>query len=163
MTNVNRNFVCTAAVSLAAAAAIVLGSVSATAADTVAADTIKARQQGFKALGAASKTIRDELRDGGDAQKIRAAAIDIRKAADAIAAWFPAGTGPEAGVKTEAKAEIWKDAAGFAKAREAFVREAQRYVQLADAGDIAGLNEANKALGQTCKGCHDSYREKKKE
>jgi cytochrome c556 len=141
-----------------------LMSTGATSAQKVSpADVIEARQKGFKSLGAASKLIRDELRETPDPAKIKTAAVDIQKAAAEIGAWFPAGTGPEAGVKTAAKAEIWSDSQGFASAQDNFVTEARRYAQLAEAGDIAALSEATKALGQTCKGCHDKYRVKKPE
>jgi len=127
------------------------------------ADTIQARKQGLKALGSAFKVIRDELKSSApDAGKIKAAGAGIAKAGKAIDAWFPAGTGPEAGVKTDAKAEIWSDAAGFATAREAFVREAAKSAQVFTNGaDTSAWSGAATALGQTCKGCHDKYRVKR--
>jgi cytochrome c556 len=126
------------------------------------AGLIKERQQGLKKLGAALKLIRDELRSGSpDATKIRSASVDITAAASAIDGWFPAGTGPDAGVKTDAKAEIWTDATGFAAARDRFVREASRWNQLGGGGDATAWNEAAASLGQSCKGCHDKYRVKR--
>src|SRR5438034_510427 len=83
-------------------------------------ELVKARQQGLKALGAAFKVIRDELKaDAPDAAKIRKASADITQAAGTIDQWFPAGTGPDSGVKTDAKPEVWADPVGFANAREA--------------------------------------------
>jgi cytochrome c556 len=126
------------------------------------ADIVKARQQGLKSLGAAFKVIRDELKgESPDAAKIRSAAADITRTAGAIGGWFPAGTGPESGLKTDAKAEIWTDAAGFVTARELFVREADKWTQLGRSGAPASWKEAAAALGQSCKGCHDKYRVKK--
>jgi cytochrome c556 len=127
------------------------------------ADAIKLRQQGLKALGSAFKVIRDELKSGApDAGKINAAGAEIAKAGKAIDGWFPAGTGAEAGVETDAKAEIWSDAAGFAAARDAFVREAAKSAQVfASDGDPSARSGAATALGETCKGCHDKYRTKR--
>jgi cytochrome c556 len=127
-----------------------------------AAEVVKARQKGLKALGAAFKTIRDELKgDSPDAAKIREASADITQAAGAIDKWFPAGTGPDSGVKTDAKPEVWTDPAGFATAREAFVREANKWAQLANGTDVSAWKEGAASLGQSCKGCHDKYRVKK--
>jgi cytochrome c556 len=127
-----------------------------------AAEVVKARQKGLKALGAAFKTIRDELKgDSPDAAKIREASADITQAAGAIDKWFPAGTGPDSGIKTDAKPEVWTDPAGFATAREAFVREANKWAQLANGTDAAAWKEGGASLGQSCKGCHDKYRVKK--
>jgi cytochrome c556 len=127
-----------------------------------AAEVVKARQQGLKTLGAAFKTIRDELRgDSPDAAKIRSAAVDITHAAGAIGKWFPAGTGPGTGVKTDAKPEVWTDAAGFAAAQETFVREANKWAQLGNSTDASAWKEGAASLGQSCKACHDKYRVKK--
>lgn len=127
-----------------------------------AAEVVKARQQSLKTLGAAFKAIRDELKtDSPDAAKIRKASADITQAAGAIDKWFPAGTGPDSGVKTDAKAEVWTDPAGFASAREAFVREAHKWAQLGNSTDAAAWKEGAASLGQSCKGCHDKYRVKK--
>jgi cytochrome c556 len=127
-----------------------------------AAEVVKARQKGLKALGAAFKAIRDELKgESPDAAKIREASADITQAAGAIDKWFPAGTGSDSGVKTDAKPEVWTDPAGFATAREAFVREANKWAQLGNSTDASAWKEGAASLGQSCKGCHDKYRVKK--
>jgi cytochrome c556 len=144
-----------------AVATVMCGSVT-IAQSQSAVEAVKARQQGLKSLGAAFKVIRDELRNASpDSAKIRTAATDITRASGAIGAWFPPGTGPESGVKTDAKPEVWADAAGFAAARETFVREADKWTQLGDSADAAALKDAAASLGQSCKGCHDKYRVKK--
>jgi len=93
--------------------------------------------------------------------KIQSASTDITQAAGAIDKWFPAGTGPDSGVKTDAKPEVWTDPAGFATAREAFVREANKWVLLGNSTDAAAWKEGAASLGQSCKGCHDKFRVKK--
>jgi cytochrome c556 len=126
------------------------------------AEVIGARQQGFKKIGAAFKSLHRELSGPSpDAAKIAAAAADIKTGTDAIAGWFPPGSGPEAGVKTQAKAEIWSDAKGFAATRAAFVRQVEKSTrQLSDPGERAAWKDSSAALGQACKDCHDSYRVK---
>ena len=64
----------------------------------------------------------------------------------------------ESGVKTDAKAEVWSDAAGFAAASNKFQVEASRLQLLAIAGDLPGMKGQARAVGGSCKGCHDKYR-----
>jgi cytochrome c556 len=127
-----------------------------------ATEVINIRQQGFKRLGAAFKLIHKELSGATpDAAKIAAAVADIKATSDVIGTWFPAGSGPQAGVKTQAKTEIWSDASGFAATRAAYIRQAEKSVrQLTDPAQRPVWKDSSAALGQACKDCHDSYREK---
>lgn len=134
---------------------------TAAAADAVPADVIKTRQQALKALGDTTRFIRDQLRERPDVERVKTAAADIKRAADALSGWFPVGTGPETGVKTDARAEIWRDAAGFAAASRNFSQQAARLVQATDSGDTTVLSGSFKSLAQSCKGCHDDYRAKR--
>lgn len=133
-----------------------------TAGGTSAAEVISTRQQGFKKMGAAFKSLHRELSGSSpDASRIAAAAVDIKTGTDAIGGWFPPGSGPGAGVKTQAKAEIWTDAQGFAATRAAFVRQVEKSTrQLSDPSARAVWKDSSAALGQACKDCHDSYRVK---
>jgi cytochrome c556 len=136
-----------------------LGSGLALAQESSVTDTIQARQKGFKAMGAAFKTVRDETQAGSpDAEKIRTAAVDIKTTADQISKWFPAGSGPEAGVKTAAKPEIWSDAQGFDTARSHLIEQAGTFSELAAAGKVDG--DAVRTLGRACGGCHEKFRVK---
>jgi cytochrome c556 len=125
-----------------------------------APDTIKTRQQGLKEMGDAFKTVRDELQGGKDVAKIKAAAATINKSANAMKDWFPAGTGPEAKVKTAAKPEIWADMATFVAARDKLVEEAGKFQTVANSGDLAAVGAGVRGLGGACKGCHDKFRVK---
>jgi cytochrome c556 len=129
-----------------------------TAATTPPADIIKTRRQALKALDDATKLVRDQLRGHPDPARIKAAAADIKKAAAALNSWFPPGTGPESGLNTDAKVEIWRDPAGFAAASGNLTRQADRLLQVADSGDTTALNDAFRSVAQSCKGCHDDYR-----
>jgi cytochrome c556 len=80
----------------------------------------------------------------------------------AIPTWFPRGSGVEAWPKSEAKANIWTDAAGFTAAATASRNEVNKLNALAVAGDWAGVRNQIRATGGTCKGCHDTYRLEKK-
>src|SRR5262245_56457549 len=61
---------------------------------------IEARQHNLKDLGGAFKTVNDQLKtDAPQLTEIKLAAEEIRSHSQDIANWFPAGTGPESGVK----------------------------------------------------------------
>lgn len=120
---------------------------------------MEARHDGFEALGDSFKGIMDAMKAGESLNADMAqAAKDIAAKADEIGSWFPEGSGPETGRKTEAKAEIWTQPEAFAKAQGDFVEAAKQLDALAVAGDAEGFAAQAKALGGTCKGCHDDFR-----
>jgi cytochrome c556 len=125
------------------------------------AEAIEARQTSFKAMGKAMKSSAQSFKsDMPDAALIRANAAVIAGNADTLATWFPAGTGPGGATKTEAKAEIWTDPAGFAKAASDFSAAAKAFGAAAQGNDLAATGAAMATLGSTCKACHEKYREK---
>lgn len=69
---------------------------------------------------------------------------------------FPEGSG--SGAETEARPEIWTDAAGFKSKMDDFVRESKQLAEVARTGDEAKTKEQFKATAGTCKACHDRYR-----
>src|ERR1700757_997004 len=85
-----------------------------------AAAVEQAREAHFKEIGRNFKAARDELKKGApDLAVVRASAHRIAEAAPQLPTWFPAGSGPQAGLKTEAKAEIWAKPDDFrAKAQD---------------------------------------------
>lgn len=126
-----------------------------------AAEVIKARQQGYKAQGAAFKTINDELKKGSpNIAAIRTASKVLTDTGNLQYSWFPRGSGPEAGVKTAAKPEIWSDAAGFSAAQKGFQAEAVKLGQAAAKGDVGALRAQAGATGKTCSACHNKFRVK---
>ena len=77
-----------------------------------------------------------------------------------VESWFPAGSGPEDGIKTDALQTVWAKPDEFKQAAAKLVEESAKFNALAQAGDIAAIGEGMKALGGACKGCHDKFREK---
>ena len=142
----------------AGAAAIVLATaVSAYALD--AASVEKARSDYFHSLGKAMKGAGDELKKPEPSMAdVKAFAATLDKLAPELATHFPAGSGPDAGVKTEAKADIWSRPTDFKKAVDAFTTAAHAYNAAAQTGDVGATRTARMALGKTCGGCHDSFR-----
>jgi cytochrome c556 len=128
-----------------------------------AADAVKARQAHMKAMGAASKIVFDQLRAGApDVALIKVQAAKIDAAAKVLPTWFPAGSGPSSGVKTEALPLIWTDAAGFAAKQRALAAAAAKFDEVTQGGDAAAIGPAAKDLGGACKSCHQTYKAKDK-
>jgi cytochrome c556 len=125
------------------------------------ASVIQARQAHYKQIGAASKGIFDELNKASpSATVIQSYAKTIDGLAPQIPSWFPAGSGPDAGVKTHARPEIWSDAAGFAQVAQAFATEAHHFDQVAADGDVNADRAEFTSLGKACGACHSKYRAK---
>lgn len=127
--------------------------------NTPAAKAVVARHQNFKQLGGAFKAIFDELKkDAPDKAVIAANAQKMNTLASQEASWFPKGTGAEAGVKTDAKPQIWSDPQGFAAAIQKLQTETGKLQQVATAGDFTAIKAQVQATGGACKNCHDKFR-----
>ncbi|MDO9489961.1 MAG: cytochrome c [Sphingomonadaceae bacterium] len=124
------------------------------------ADQIKARQTGMKSVGAAFKGIRDELGGTPNAAAVKRHAAVLASQSPKVVGWFGPGTASAPGVKTAALPAIWARNADFRKAAGAFGVEARKMLALANAGDMAAVGGQVRALGGTCKGCHDDFKVK---
>jgi cytochrome c556 len=121
---------------------------------------VNARKANYKEIGGAFKTINDEIKTGSpDIATIRPLAKDIFTRASGQLKFFPQGSGPQPGVKTRAKAEIWSDQAGFKKIHGDMIAAAGALQDAANRGDVAAITAARTKLGATCKSCHDKFRE----
>ena len=120
---------------------------------------IQQRQDNFGQIGESFKTIRDQVRaDAPDMAAISNAAATINKLAQELQTWFPAGTGPETGVETEALPVIWQDTSGFASAADRLVDESGKFLALTKGGDARQVAGGIRGLGGACKNCHDQFR-----
>jgi cytochrome c556 len=117
------------------------------------------RHENFEEMGDAMKGIGRELKAGAPAvARVQRPATTIAGFGQELLTWFPAGSGPETGRDTRAKAEIWQDMATFRQRGEAFQAESARFNQIAQAGDVAAIRAAMPDLGNSCKNCHDRFR-----
>ncbi|MFC3174094.1 c-type cytochrome [Novosphingobium bradum] len=117
------------------------------------------RKTRYREMGAAFKTISDQLKTGTLIRvTLKSSARLIATAARDQYAWYPAGSGPQAQPKTKALPAIWSDAAGFRKAQDNFQRQAALMAQVAEQGDLPAISVQARALGETCGGCHRTYR-----
>jgi cytochrome c556 len=147
-------------VGLFTAAALAIGLSSSAMADAKAA--IEARQACMKANGGMMKVMVPIIKGqkAYDKAAIDAAIAASQKACGGWADWWGADTKPDTdagkAAKTEAKAEIWSDAAGFEAAGKAYMT--------AEAAVLASTDEASfkaafPALGKSCQSCHEKFRQ----
>ncbi len=61
---------------------------------------------------------------------------------------------------SEAKPDIWKETPAFKAAAEKMQGEVLKLQAAAKTGDLAQLKVAVGGVGQSCKACHDKFREK---
>lgn len=153
------------ALPLIAVAAAVVGIAAAPVPASVAridpAAQIKVRHEGMKRIGGAMKELGKQARSGSpDAKAVATQAAAVKRLAVAQLDWFPRGSGPESGQKTHAKADAWTDPVNFRLAQQKFVTEATKLDAVAARGDMAALPAQFQAVGGTCKGCHEKYKEK---
>lgn len=142
---------------IAAAAAILLPATAVLAANP--ADTIKARQENFKAMGKAMKAIGDELKSPTpNLAVISAGAKDLNSAAVNVGKFFPKGTGVESGQKTDALPAIWAKPADFNAANGKLVGASKALLAASASGNIDQVKASVGGVGGSCKGCHDNFR-----
>ena len=122
-------------------------------------EVVDARQTHLKAVGKAFKTISDNLKASQpDMAAIQAAAASVPTETADMGDWFPEGSGPASGVKTDALPAIWENKADLDSKIADFQAAAATLASTAEAGDIAAISEAFNATGATCKSCHETYR-----
>ena len=126
------------------------------------ADAVKARQANFKQIAKANKALQDELKkDAPSLKLVQANAKTIQDLAGRIPSGFPRGSGPEAGVETEARPVVWQQMPKFRQSAANLASAARAIGAAAARNDRARTQAAAGALGQNCKACHDVFREKK--
>ena len=141
------------------AVAVLCGAAYAQRPAASAAATIQARQANYKQMAGALRGISDQLRSGSpDLAQIRPRAALLADRSVRVLSWFPRGTGPEAGVRTRAKPDIWANAAGFRQRGAAFVVAARALNAAARTGDIGQVRTALRDVSRACGACHDDFR-----
>ena len=144
-----------AGVSLAMGLAVAASGIS------VAQDAIAKRREYMKAVGAAAKQS-NEMIKGDKPFEAKAAAEALTKVAAGWADFtkqYPKGT--ETGGETTASPKIWENPKDFDEKGQVMAKAAAAAAAAADKGKDA-FAEAFKAVGATCKGCHEVYRIPKK-
>jgi cytochrome c556 len=148
-------------VSVVIAAGLLLGLAACEPAPkTPGAIAARARHENMEKLGRAFKALGDEVKKSApDAAKLTALAAQIDESAQVLSSWFPAGSGPQDGVKTHAKPEVWTRAGDFADAVARLKNETREL--RANAPNGAPAIAANvKDVGEACGECHRTFRAK---
>jgi cytochrome c556 len=121
---------------------------------------IEGRQAALRDIGAAFKGINDEFKKSQPALgMIRQYARQIDELSQQQKFWFPPGTGAESDIETLAKPDIWQQPAEFKAGQVAMSEQAGKLAKVANSDDVGAIKAQWQALGKTCKGCHDKFRE----
>ena len=131
------------------AAAILIG----TTAFGANAGVVEDRKANFKANNASMRAIGAAI-GGGDFETVTREAERIAAWAMVMPDYFPEGSGEG----TSAKPAIWTDFIGFKDAAEANYYAAQELIAAAAKQDADAAGEALRAIGGTCKGCHQKFK-----
>ena len=148
---------------------------------------IRDRIANYREMGAAYKHIGDELKLGRpDFRLIQQSAQLIQNRGADMLHWFPPGSEPppeapgswldtilgwfssrfnpeiptDADSHSHAKLVVWTQRPKFEELHGRFETEAGRMWQVAQGGQIVAIAAQFRKLGETCKGCHDLYRDK---
>ena len=120
---------------------------------------IEQRQAGYKKMGSAMKALNAQLKSPTPELAVLAeAAQTIEATAPLQAGWFPAGSGSEAGIDTDALANIWKDRAKFDGLIEQLSAESKQLAATVSGQDLAAVRAQVKQTAAVCGSCHRSFR-----
>ena len=141
---------------LLAAGVLSLGLSSAAIADAKA--SIEAREACMKANGAMMKVMVPVIKGQNAYDKAAndAAIAAVEAACGGWANWWGEDSKPGGAVKTAAKLEIWSDPKGFEAAGGAYMAALSAVKASADE---ASFKAAFPALGKSCQGCHEKFRQ----
>ena len=134
------------------------GTAGAQGARTPAADIVEARQAAMMLSGVAMGSIKAAIDAGQPIASQRFPTRALARWAHAVPATFPVGSGTEAGVRTNAKPEIWSDRAGFDARAADYAAAADRLAELAGGDDAVAFAAQWAVVRASCQSCHDGYK-----
>lgn len=142
-----RSFVVATAISI-------LVTLTAFAHEGVKNPAVMERMHAMKSVAKQVKTLGDMAKGATafDAATAQAAGTEIARHAEMVPALFEA---EEMDPKTEAKPEIWQNWSDFTQKNAEFEAAARTAAQITSPDDLAA---AMRALGDSCKSCHELYR-----
>lgn len=122
------------------------------------AGVIQGRQAAMMLSGVAMGSIKASIDAGQAPASQRFNTRALARWAHAVPGMFPAGSGPEAGVPTKARAEAWSDRAGFEARAADYAAAADRLAELAAGEDAAAFAAQWALVRQSCNACHTAYK-----
>jgi len=145
---------------IAAAASLLALAAPASAQFAKPEDAIKYRQSAFTVMGTHFGRI-GAMVNGKVPYDAKAAADNAAVVAEMATLPWPAfGPGTDKGGNTKAKPEIWTEQAKFKESGDKLVAESAKLATAAKGGNLDALKTAFAATADTCKSCHDAYRNK---
>ena len=130
---------------------------------TAAQKAAHQRHANFEQLGKLWGALNGELRKPEpDKVALTSTTKQMNELANALPTWFPRGSGVEARPRSQAKANVWTDAAGFAAVASNLQVQVSKLNQAALSGDAGAVRTQVRAVGGACKACHDVYRQENK-
>jgi len=122
---------------------------------------IKWRQSAYQVIAWNSGRIKAALAGQFDAHEVQSAANTLAGVANSgLAGLFAPGTEHGKGWReTTAREAVFSDAQKFRALTEDFAREANALARVAATGDRGAVNEQFLKVAQSCKACHDKYRQ----
>lgn len=142
----------------AGALGVALAAGAASAADPDKA--IEYRQKIFETLGANLGAVVMNLK--GEVEFPEAVAAHAQIVADTAPLMLPAmeqNTAGQGSRDTEALDKIWDEWDDFAEKSQAFETAAMELGEVAGGGDMKAVGAQVQELAETCKSCHDAYRD----
>ena len=107
----------------------------------------------------AMKALNDQLKTGAPVKaKMVGAAQALAAAAREQPRLFPAGSGPTAGVPTDALPNIWTDRATFDGKMAKLIAESGKLISVVNGGNLDAIRTQAKTTGATCAACHRQFR-----
>lgn len=126
--------------------------------DTRPGQPVKTRQVAFKEMIKVFEPMGTMLRtDKYEPRRFAALAAELMTKRDAPWAHFGQDTHYP---PTKAKADLWSDADGFERERQAFMRATDELLAAANAKNAAEAEKAYFKVYETCQSCHKRFKEK---
>ena len=127
-------------------------------AEPIAEDLIGYRKAVMSSIGGHIGAISAMLRRKVDYDHMQTQAQAMDLSISLIGDVFPAAS---AEAETEALPAIWEQPEEFAAAVTATQEASGEFLKAVSGGDAGDIGKAFGALAQTCKGCHDNFRQAK--
>lgn len=142
-------------------AVLALSLATAASAQVKPEDQIKFRQAGYRFMSWNMGKIKGNLEGTYNKDQVAAAANAIAGIANSgMGALYGPGTDKAiGGLKTRVKPEFFKEGENVGKLAREFNAAANDLAKVAAGGDAAAVKTAFGKLGESCKACHDKYRE----
>lgn len=123
---------------------------------------INARKNGYQEMGAAFKLVQDELKSAAPlASMLSRATGQVLQYAKQQVDLFPPGSGPESGIETDARKEIWTNYPDFERRLNELVSASEQLASAAAGAPSEAFAQQVEIVGEICKQCHRRYRNEK--